>query len=1125
LGGIKLIKFKIVVKKGEDKKSFLGEMNNISSSSFIPSRQCQTEQLSDTRCFYALMTEEEANLLLSDPRIQAVQKENKNAKRVPLGYPSSSRRNPYKEENLKIQGFDANASINGLPGGFNVDVVIVDGTLNINNPELKNALGQSRFKYVNWNSYCSLGGIYSEQPGPSLENEHGQHVSGTACGRYQGWARRCNVYNIFPYNEKYYEYMIALKNWHLSKTNGNPTITNHSYGYATGNVVDLRNILRVNINGNQLAAPRNDTGASAITGVSGGLINQITLVSNGTGYTNRPNVSFYGGGYDTAVAVLANNSIREVHITNSGSGYNDSSPPTVTFSAPPSGGTRALGTCVVYDGKIFKVIISERGSGYTSNPTMTFGLPPSGGVRATGTTTIGSKFIKNINITNGGKNHSDYYSIPDLIISGGHPIQPIQYTPSWKEASWSVDEKIRTSVVGLTGAAKYSNGSWSSFGANIDYDNGDLITIIKKHSSTLYAGGVFSKIGGMQSNSIAEYKGGSWFSLGKGVKYSNGDPGLVWELGVDSSGALYVGGNFDVAGDTNVNNIAKYHNGVWSSLGDGIKIEGSIDTPNVQAIAFDSTGAMYVGGKFNKAGGISANNIAKYHNGVWSSMGNGLTEVASSYSGAIVYDILIDGNDNVYICGQFDTAGGVSASNVAKYKNGVWTSISSSTNETVLSLAIDSSGSLFAGGFFTSIGGTNANGVAKYNGTSWAALGSGVTDPIFPGPGGCSVLKMEFDSQDNLYLIGSFALAGGVQAKNVAKYKNGVWSSMNSGNDVVHCLSVESVGNLFISGYIFVGGSGIMQNGIYKIDEFIQTISNTEFKQTLLGGEYNSTPLVSFIYRNEFGPTAVANVLNGVVTNISYNGSGSLATTYTSSPSVVFTNGGGFTKKQLDDWGIAVGGMIPARDVFADSLIEDLIDVGVVVVAAAGNESFRISNSSSSGYNDSFTFLSSNLNYPKSNPSILRESQESEYTHSFAKGSSPGSTEGVICVGSMRSGCCPERKSSFSNSGSRITVYAAGSNIISSINYLSESSKSHPVDPSTFLDKWDGTSMASPQVAGAIACYAQNNRNINQAIAMSWINENSRQALIEVPGSAGTYLYGGTDKILFYPGITVYMQS
>lgn len=1124
MGGNKLIKFKIVVKKGEDKKVFLSEMNNISISSCLPSRKCQTEQLGDTRCFYALMTEEEANIILNDPRIQAVQKENKNAKRVPLGYPSDSRCNPYfkntvlqprdKEEDLKIQGLDANVSINGLPGGFNVDVVIVDGTLNVNNPELKNASGQSRFTYVDWNDYCSLDGIYSELPGPSLENEHGQHVSGTACGRYQGWARRCNVYNIFPYNEKYYEYMIALKNWHLSKTNGNPTITNHSYGYATQNTIDLRNVLNVNINGTQITAPRNDVGANAVATISGGLINQINLTSNGTGYSNIPNVSFYGGGYDTAVAVLANNSIREVHITNSGSGYDDNNPPTVTFSAPPSGGIRALGTCVVYGGEIFKVVISERGSGYTSNPTMTFGLPPAGGVRATGTTTVGSKFIKTINITNGGTNHNDYYNIPDLIISGGGSI---------KEASWLLDEKIKSDVIGLTAAAKYSNGSWTGFGANIDYENGDLITIIKKHSSTLYAGGMFSKIGEIQTNSVAEYKGGSWFPLGEGVKYSNGDPGLIWELNIDSSGALYVGGNFDVAGGISANNIAKYHNGVWSSLGDGIKLEGSPVSAQVQAIAFDGTGAMYVGGVFNRAGGVAANNIAKYHNGVWSSLSSGLTEVVPSIFGPIVYDIVVDNNNNVYVCGQFDNAGGVSTSNVAKYKNGVWTSISNSTNETVLSLAIDSSGSLFAGGFFTSIGGTNANGVAKYNGTSWSALGSGVTDPIFPGPGNCNVLKMEFDSQNNLYLIGSFALAGGLPAKNVAKYKNGVWSSMNSSNDVVHCLSVESVGNLFISGYIFVGGSGIMQNGIYKINEFIQTISNKEFKQILLGGEYNSTPLVSFMYRNGFGPTAVANVLNGMVTNISYSGAGNLTTTYTSAPSVVFTNGGGFTKKQLDDWGISVGGLIPTRDAFADSLIEDLIDVGVVVVAAAGNESFRISSSGSLGYNDSFTFLSSNLNYPKSNPSILRESQESEYTHQFAKGSSPGSTEGVICVGAMRSICCPERKSSFSNSGSRVTVYAAGSNIISSINYFGENSKPHPVDPSTFLDKWDGTSMASPQVAGAIACYAQNFRNMNQTIAMNWINENSQQALIEVPGSVGTYLYGGTDKILFYPGINVYM--
>jgi hypothetical protein len=57
-----------------------------------------------------------------------------------------------------------------------------------------------------------------------------------------------------------------------------------------------------------------------------------------------------------------------------GSGYT-TAPPTVTFSDPPAGGTRATGTATIANGKITGVTIAAGGggSGYTTNPTITFG--------------------------------------------------------------------------------------------------------------------------------------------------------------------------------------------------------------------------------------------------------------------------------------------------------------------------------------------------------------------------------------------------------------------------------------------------------------------------------------------------------------------------------------------------------------------------------------------------------------------------------------------------------------------------------------------------------------------------------------------------------------------------------
>lgn len=53
-------------------------------------------------------------------------------------------------------------------------------------------------------------------------------------------------------------------------------------------------------------------------------------------------------------------------ITSGGSGY--SSPPTVTFDAPPAGGTQALGSAIITNGAVTQINMTQWGQGYTSVP-------------------------------------------------------------------------------------------------------------------------------------------------------------------------------------------------------------------------------------------------------------------------------------------------------------------------------------------------------------------------------------------------------------------------------------------------------------------------------------------------------------------------------------------------------------------------------------------------------------------------------------------------------------------------------------------------------------------------------------------------------------------------------------
>jgi hypothetical protein len=390
-----------------------------------------------------------------------------------------------KEPTLTAQALDRMATIQNLPDGFGVDVVIVDGMADPNNPEFaKNAdgTGGSRLTQLDWYSMAEslLSPMTKTMFGESYPYEllsnpddpdanHGSHVMGTACGNTQGWASKANMYNISPYvpqvmwDDNFKDlYLQAVKIWHQNKPvnpacgNKNPTITNHSYGVSYQWQSDIRNVISINYRGQTITPPRNYSGAQCSASLSSGGIASITVTNGGSNYTNAPRVSFYGGGQATATAELASGSVYKITITDGGSGYTKNNPPTVTFSAPPAGGVRATGSVVsnrflndtgagatglpvVYvnedgnefyqigpagTGQVYFVEITEAGSGYTSPPTVTFSDPPAGGRRAQATTEIKSNFIKRIRITNGGTGHlNNFDGIPAVILSGGNPTE------------------------------------------------------------------------------------------------------------------------------------------------------------------------------------------------------------------------------------------------------------------------------------------------------------------------------------------------------------------------------------------------------------------------------------------------------------------------------------------------------------------------------------------------------------------------------------------------------------------------------------------------------------------------------------------------------------------------------
>jgi hypothetical protein len=228
---------------------------------------------------------------------------------------------------------------------------------------------------------------------------------------------------------------------------------------------------------------------------------------------------------------------------------------------------------------------------------------------------------------------------------------------------------------------------------------------------------------------------------------------------------------------------------------------------NVSALTvYDDGGgpALYAGGSFTTAGGATASRIAKWNGSTWSALSSATFIGANPYIGALtVFDD--GGGPALYAGGRFFSTGGPTLNNIAKWNGSSWTPLGSGTSgnfSDVSDLAVFDDGSgpaLYAGGFFTTAGGVTVDRIAKWNGSSWSGVGGGMDDYV-------QALTVHDDGSGSaLYAAGRFTVAGGVAANLIARWNGASWSALGSGlNDfVVHALTVFDDGS---GPALFAGG-------------------------------------------------------------------------------------------------------------------------------------------------------------------------------------------------------------------------------------------------------------------------------------------------------------------------------
>ncbi len=299
---------------------------------------------------------------------------------------------------------------------------------------------------------------------------------------------------------------------------------------------------------------------------------------------------------------------------------------------------------------------------------------------------------------------------------------------------------------------------------------------------------------------------------GDAVSGTNGTirAGVVHDDG--SGPAVYLVGLFSVAGNVPANCVARWDGAEWSSV--GTEELGVWKSGTGPWAAASYQGELYIGGEF---GMPFASYVAAWNGMQWHAVGAGTGRVsamtvhdgslfAATFEGAlrrwdgVAWSVPPGGGvvplwssippiramatfkRELVVAGLFESAGGVQASNIARWDGAAWHPLGpglfgAGGNNVVPNVYVlgEFQGDLIAGGPFRYSGAQQLNGIARWDGEAWHSLATGVTWS-FPYVGPYVSGLAEFSG--DLVVSGGFTTAGGVNAPGIGRWDGSSWHAV-----------------------------------------------------------------------------------------------------------------------------------------------------------------------------------------------------------------------------------------------------------------------------------------------------------------------------------------------------------
>ncbi len=279
----------------------------------------------------------------------------------------------------------------------------------------------------------------------------------------------------------------------------------------------------------------------------------------------------------------------------------------------------------------------------------------------------------------------------------------------------------------------------------------------------LYAVGGFSGIDGKSCYGVAKWDGQNWDSLGSGIRES-----FIWDQiqnvkdVIRFQNDIYIAGAFYKCGGKDITAIARWNGTEWFEVGGGLTDTSELGFSQ-WATVFDMevyNNELYIIGNFKTAGGITTNSVAKFDGQNWTDLSQGIINPypVNTYLSLMFY------NNDLYLAG-------IGSIGLLKRVGNTWQKIGAGVKGDAWINRLEVyQNNLYVGGYFNTNSGNIDNSLFYTNGTSYFSTAGGVLPSNL------------FDMQEyrsELYVCGQINFAGYQPIGRIAKWNGTQWYNTN----------------------------------------------------------------------------------------------------------------------------------------------------------------------------------------------------------------------------------------------------------------------------------------------------------------------------------------------------------